>query len=1595
MEHSSRSRPTLGRTGLSWLSLLAIVWLAGSLRGQVSVPDLDGHQILNRVLVLAPREYQQLLRESERAIEQAQFSEAIRLLGQLMDVKNQPNGPLGVQADEDFFIGHPGESHFASSLRGEAQRLLGSLPPQGLQLYELNYGATAKTLLEKALAERDIKTLSEVCWRYSHTQAGTVATVMLARHYLDTGQPLAASLLLKRLVVRPDVAREYGPELPLLLAISLASGGREKESVETLERLKESHPNASFTVSGKPVELYEDDEEPLAWLQQNFQLSTSDQRQLHDWKMHRGTPSRNPRTNGGMMVKRLRWYIPLATTPDDEALIASLLVDLQEEGVAPIPSVAPIVVDDVIILRTPDTLLAVDFKTGKRVWEYPWGESPQAILDVGLDTRSNQQRREQLKERLFHDAIYGQLTTDGRSVFFVDELTYVDEKASPQAVRPLRNQSLDPRRFTNELVALDVATQGKYRWRVGGLTGGDEPELARTFFLGSPLVVGDRLYVMGEARGDLTLHVLDAATGELKWSQLLAHVSQSNISIDRVRRLAGASPSYSDGILVCPTSAGAVVAIDVATRSLLWGRQYERDSEDPSQRPRGLIRFNARRSTQEDRWWLDSTAVLGQGYALVTPKISNKLHCIDLLDGSLNWSIDRTGDELQFVAAIDKEVAIVVGNHLVVAYRLDDGEPAWQLPLDSETSIAELERPSGRGFVSGNRLFLPTTQRLLVIDIERGELVEELDTPETLGNLVSYRGQVLSLTPTRLTAFYQIDALQSDVTQRLRETPTDAWGLAHRALLNINAGRAHAALPDLRQALESFEPGNDEREATRLLLVETLMSIVESEESPNDALLAELELLIERISSRERFLILRGQKQLAAGQIRAAFDSYLELCGAQLPTRNMRKPNARLIEDLSGKLLVRRDRLVRSGIRGCLAAATDDERRYMHEQLAILVATALESQDPQVVRERLSVLADAPLSAPLRLWLAEHYFELGDYLRVEQTLLPLLTESEPGLQEDAAGTAWAMYCKCMQAADRPELVEHALQLLGTRYRAAEVDDGRTGAEFVAERKPGSSTSTQVEAWPYGRVEVKKLVGSTNLPPSFGVFAKHQTVLLTERYPSAAATLQVAYDDSGANSIVITDSNGEALVSIPRAAARAARFSRGTMTSKTMGHLTLVNYGRGLLALDALAGAQRPEQTVLWPDDFQDELAVTRPSSQAQSRHVENAWGQTQVSIRNRRVNSIGNVSPNGVVYLEGNRLFCVDPVTGELQWRRLQIVPDARVWGDHETVFVAASDGVKADAYRLLDGKHLGEFTIPNDLETWATIGNSILAWDHDAPHRLRLFDVLGQRNLWEREFELGARGYLNLDHHLAVVEPSGRCRLMDVITGNDLWEHQLAPTPRKLSNVLLLSFPDQYLVVRNLKPIGKPPEGTQYTPFPDQVEAPMIDGEIYAFDRETGERQWQTPAVIEAYGLPRQQPTNLPVLTFARQVTRRDNTARRRPNLDVLCIDRRDGRPLINEQDLQGGYGSYSIVGTPDQHRVALRMMSAHNYLLTFTDAPQPPAPPVQTGSSASQKNAGLSEILDAIFDWGRPSRQEGEPRDKRDDDAEENEEEEEPPQE
>ena len=85
---------------------------------------------------------------------------------------------------------------------------------------------------------------------------------------------------------------------------------------------------------------------------------------------------------------------------------------------------------------------------------------------------------------------------------------------------------------------------------------------------------------------------------------------------------------------------------------------------------------------------------------LITPAESLQMHCLDLLDGSHRWSLDR--GNLAFLACVDRDVAIVVGDRQLTAIELTTGKVAagWPLPLP-EGSL-----PSGRGYYADGQYSL-------------------------------------------------------------------------------------------------------------------------------------------------------------------------------------------------------------------------------------------------------------------------------------------------------------------------------------------------------------------------------------------------------------------------------------------------------------------------------------------------------------------------------------------------------------------------------------------------------------------------------------------------------------------------------------------------------------------------------------------------------------------------------------------------------------------------------------------------------------------------------------------------------------------------
>ena len=104
-----------------------------------------------------------------------------------------------MESPDDFFFQPDKQASVHRSLKAEAQRLIGRMPREGRELYELHSGGAAQRMLDEALVSGDAAKLAEVSGRYFHTRAGYEATFLLGLHDLDHGLALAGALTLRRL----------------------------------------------------------------------------------------------------------------------------------------------------------------------------------------------------------------------------------------------------------------------------------------------------------------------------------------------------------------------------------------------------------------------------------------------------------------------------------------------------------------------------------------------------------------------------------------------------------------------------------------------------------------------------------------------------------------------------------------------------------------------------------------------------------------------------------------------------------------------------------------------------------------------------------------------------------------------------------------------------------------------------------------------------------------------------------------------------------------------------------------------------------------------------------------------------------------------------------------------------------------------------------------------------------------------------------------------------------------------------------------------------------------------------------------------------
>ena len=1416
-------------------------------------------------LDMADRALVRHLQEADRLAEMGEYAAAAQLLGSLL------------AAESDFVFRPDRGLPLYRHLKPAAEEALGRLPEEGRTAYQLLFGAEARHLLDEAAAAGDRQQLVRVAQDYFHTDAGAEAAYLLGARYWRAGQFFTAAACWQRLAESGPRAAQFEPALSLQLAACWWAMGEPQRIPPKLERLRARHPGATLQVAGRRKPWFDDAADALRWLAAllGHQPAPKETR----WGMFRGQPSRNPLADGGSPYLVADPLDAPEKGPPLRKAIDRVRDDHFGRRRAALPTLNPLIVGETVVARTATRIRAVDAASGALLWEARPEDALGDLLAAPGETGEwlEELLPTDLLSRLWQNLAYGVLSSDGRFVFAVEGLP-LHGVIGPQRMvvghDGVRRLDLGALGNDNLLAAYDLST-GKLRWEAGGPAGDEERELAGVYFLGPPLPLGANLYGLAEIGDQTVLLVLDSASGALQWQRVLAVRDEPDPRQARIRlpgftmprvpeppRANGVSPSYADGILVCPIDDERVVAVDLTTRSVVWLYEGQDDlsGETPAQR---RLRIAQARTQQQPPHlptdqWVDPCATAVEGHVLLTPPGSDRLVCLRLVDGMERWTAPR-GDGL-YVGGVYEDVVVVVGRTGVRGLRLSDGEPAW----DEELPLPPGAMPSGRGFLSGERYYIPlNTAEVLGIDAAGGRVVSRSRSPAGIvpGNLVGLGNGVVSQSVDGLWRFDLIAERERLAARRIAEEPDNADAWAERGELLLCDGRIAEAVECLARARQ-LAPTEQSRQRLARAVTDGLWTDYERFRP----LAEDLELEAMDVGQRSSVLRAMGWGAQRAGDRGTALDTYIKLARID--------PAADVLQPLSAAVRVRRDRWLAARLEELLDGAGEEEYARVRPRLASL-------SDEARVRY-----------LPLRPGTVEAWIQMGAEL------------AERG-DRRGAELRWRGALGVAQPDSPPEAVARLAQLLRRHGRAAEAArlyaklagpladavclEERTGRELVEALQAGDPAHPSHVAAPEWPPDELKVAAENRDGRQAIVY--HAPVLMQPVDPQLDRPANIraenvgralyGFDDLGRQQWELSLGDTQ-----PNIGFRNVHYlAQGAQ----LGQIAVVWLVSRVCAIDLSGDAPR----LLWEHRTTD-LGGNDPQHRqriqlAHRRRVQQRQGRPPDGGPSPLV-----VAHGYACFERDDELVAVDLESGEILWARDDVPENVDLFGDARYVFVVSADrDDEARVFSALDGRELGRRSLPPRSARLGSIGRRILAWE-ESPQRCRLalIDPWDGAAAWEREMPAGSRAGAVRPGAVAVLEPEGGFAVLHVASGEPVLETRLdvqAP-PESLH---VEPYGENYLVVAN-RP-AEPAEQRVHVRSP--VPSVDVDGSLYGVGRD-GSLLWE--AEVRDQQLELDLPPELPVLLLSKRrqhrVPRDGGGLTTRVEYAILCLDKRNGRILYDE---------------------------------------------------------------------------------------------------
>lgn len=722
--------------------------------------------------------------------------------------------------------GDPGGAQRYESARRHAIHRIARLPAAGLSVYRLVYDGEAAALLKRGREEHDPALLHQIVDRYLCTTVGDEAAFVLADWLIDEGRFSEAATLLREVEssypgAESDTAIRQGIGQRLVVcAAALGQAGRAAHLLEPLTTRPAADPALvpdRRDALSRYVQTLRGSVNPLGPLDVDADRDA--------WTMSYGGPAREGRMplvepeldevpGGGL------WDIALPVVEPGDGYDAMRQFARRRN----LNTTRYAVTDGrVMIVKGTTHLLALDLDSFTPLWQ------SQTVTVAATGATSEQQQMRQMfiqqsaqnvdvdtDQRMEQDGNVRRLLRDsvGAGVAIVDDLALTIEWADdpPMPVylpNNRRARGFVPPNFEDvthpNSIRAFALSDGNLRWTCpprkpedpAGAAG-----LGPMEFLAVPVMAEGKLLTIARANSDLYAVVINPADGLIERSIYLCGTGGGGFG-----SLHTLAPCVVDGVAYLPTGRGLLIAMETADFSIRWAIRYQGNDDDGA-------------------WWPNPPIAVAD-VVLLAPEDGDFLYCFDRATGELRWQQPRD-KYLYLVAAGDTHVW-AAGNE-VAMLRVEDGKVVWSNPCPD---------PVGRGVLSGDRLYLPTTEGLICLQADSGDRIELSPATaenEPFGNLLAFDAALYSVGLLNIHKYVDLERGYGEALARHQADPADASGAMRLAWLELLKHQPASALAALKGVPDDLER-TDERQFGSVihLRVLAMLDLAASGELSSDA----------------------------------------------------------------------------------------------------------------------------------------------------------------------------------------------------------------------------------------------------------------------------------------------------------------------------------------------------------------------------------------------------------------------------------------------------------------------------------------------------------------------------------------------------------------------------------------------------------------------------------------------------------------------------------------------------------------------------------------------------------------------------------------